>query len=63
MTERSRFALYRDRLRGGPPRELQPHGTIGGARRHHRAKEPMCAACAVVWKEHQAKMYRQRKNR
>ena len=45
------------------PRELKPCGTIGAARRHQRNKEPLCAACAPVWAEHQARMYRQRRNR
>jgi hypothetical protein len=61
MTDRSRFAAYRDRLRGGPPRVLQPHGTVAAARRHQRAREPLCAACAVEWRRHQAEMYQRRK--
>lgn len=63
MTNRSRFQLYRDHLRGGPPqpRKLKPHGTVAAARRHQRAREPLCEPCAVKWAEHQAEMYRQRK--
>jgi hypothetical protein len=61
--ERSRFAEYRDRKRGGPPRQLKPHGTIAAARRHEYYGEPKCAACAAAWKEHQAQMYRQRVGR
>jgi hypothetical protein len=65
--ERSRFAEYRDRKRGGPPRQLQPCGSIGGARRHQRAGETplskFCVPCAEVWAEHQSRMYQQRKAR
>lgn len=57
--ERSR--AYRDRKRGGQPRQLAPCGTVPAARRHQRSREPLCAFCAPVWAEHQAKMYRQRK--
>ena len=38
-------------------------GSVAGARRHHRAKELLCARCAVVWAEYQHKMYIQRKAR
>jgi hypothetical protein len=62
MTDRSRFAEYRDRQRGGPPRRLQPHGTVAAARRHQRAGETLCAKCAEAWRAHQADMYRQRKS-
>lgn len=44
-----------------PP--LQPCGTIGAARRHERAGEPKCDACATVWSAHQAEMYRKRQER
>ena len=43
------------------PRVLQPCGTIGAARRHQRANEPLCSKCAAVWADHQANMYQQRK--
>lgn len=58
---RSRFAEYRDRQRGGPPRVPEPCGTIAAARRHQRAHEPLCALCAPVWAEHQHRMYEKRK--
>ena len=61
MTDRSRFAEYRDRQRGGPPRQLEPCGTIAAARRHQRAGEPLCDLCAPVWAEHQHQMYVKRK--
>jgi hypothetical protein len=63
MTERSRFAEYRDRRRGGPPRTLEPCGTKGAARRHQRNGEELCALCEPVWKAHQHEMYVQRKAR
>lgn len=63
MTARSRYALRRDRLRGGPPRELQPCGTIGAIRRHQRAGEKLCDLCAPVEAERQARLYRARKAR
>ncbi len=61
MTPRSRFAEYRDRLRGAPPRKLQPHGTVAAARRHERAGEAKCRRCAEAWRQHQHEMYQQRK--
>lgn len=36
---------YRDRKRGGPPRELHPCGTIGAYDRHLRAGEYACDPC------------------
>lgn len=35
----------RNRIRGGPPREPLPHGTLGAVRRHQRARTPLCGAC------------------
>jgi hypothetical protein len=60
--ERSRWALRRDRLRGGPPRQLQPHGTVAAYRRHQRAGEPPCGPCRVAWSDYQAEQYRKRKD-
>ncbi len=46
MTERSRFAKYRDRKRGGPPRELKPCGSGSAAYKRHKDRgEPVCDAC------------------
>ena len=59
--DRSRFAQYRDGKRGGPPRQLQPCGTVAAARRHQRKGEALCAACAPVWAAHQAAMYKNAK--
>ena len=59
--DRSRFAEYRDRRRGGPPRTPQPCGTIGAARRHQRASEPLCDLCRPVWAAHQHEQYERRK--
>lgn len=63
--ERSRYALYRDRKRGGPPqpREVKPHGTWAAVRRHMRAKEPLCPECVEARRAHQREMYKQRKQR
>jgi hypothetical protein len=74
--ERSRWARRRDRIRGGPPRQLKPHGTVPAARRHQRAikaardagreptpEEELCGPCRAAWAEHQATMYRQRRDR
>ena len=61
--ERSRFAEYRDRQRGGPPREPKPHGTTAAARRHQRAGEEMCPPCREAWRAYQAEQYAKRKAR
>lgn len=71
MTEeqqRSRWARYRDRQRGGPPQPKAPeHGTIAAARRHQReggtAALNACASCKAEWKRHQAEQYAKRKAR
>jgi hypothetical protein len=59
--ERSRFAEYRDRKRGGPPREPKPCGTVAAARRHQRNGESLDEACAKAWAEHQHEQYLKRK--
>lgn len=61
MTDRSRFAEYRDRLRGGPPRALKPCGTLAAARRHQRKSEPLDDACRAALAEHAREQYRKRK--
>jgi hypothetical protein len=38
---------YRDRLRGGPPRQPAPHGTAAAIRRHERHGEPLCEPCRL----------------
>jgi hypothetical protein len=66
---RSRFAIYRDEVRGGPPRQPKPHGTYAAATRHKRDGDlkggkrlaDVCPACAEADSEYQAKMYLQRK--
>jgi hypothetical protein len=66
MTDRSRFAINRDRQRGGPPRVVQKCGEgLGACRRHQLAGEnPLhCPLCAPWWKAHQHRMYVQRKAR
>ena len=59
--ERSR--AYRDRKRGGAPREPKPHGTMAAYRRHERAQEPPCQACKQAHAEYQRAMYANRKAR
>lgn len=61
---RSRWSLWRDAKRGGPPqRQLKPCGTVAAARRHQKAGEPLCALCAPVWAKHQHEMYEKRKGK
>src|SRR5690606_14612929 len=43
MSPAEKSRRYRDRKRGGPPRQLKPHGTRAAVRRHERAGEPPCA--------------------
>jgi len=54
-----RQRAYRDRKRGGPPRALQPHGTVAAVRRHERAGEPLCEPCRQARAE--AARYRRRR--
>jgi hypothetical protein len=61
MPDRSRFAEYRDRQRGGPPRVLQPCGTYAAAKRHQRRGEPLCEPCRAALADHQRAMYLKRK--
>lgn len=61
--ERSRYAKYRDRKRGGPPRQPKPHGTYAGFRRHKRRGEEPCAECYQAWLDYQAQMFRNRQAR
>jgi hypothetical protein len=51
---------YRDRKRGGPPRELAPHGTRAAIRRHERAREPLCEPCRLE-RNRLARHYHQRR--
>lgn len=52
---------WRDKQRGGPPRELKPHGTTAAMRRHERDGEPLCDECDKVRKDRNAAYYRKRK--
>lgn len=36
-------------------KELQPHGTLAAARRHQRAKDPLCDPCIVALREYRRK--------
>jgi hypothetical protein len=51
---------YRDRLRGGPPRQPQPCGTYAAFQRHKRHGEEPCVACREAYNAHQRDMYRKR---
>jgi hypothetical protein len=62
-TDAQRARRYRDRKRGGPPRELKPHGTLAAYRRHQRAGEPPCAACKRAEKARQHDLYLARQER
>lgn len=59
--ERSRFAVYRDRVRGGPPRVLQPCGTLAAYRRHVRHHEPVDDACRQAYNEQQRQLAHRRR--
>ena len=61
MTDRSRFAEYRDHLRGGPPRAPEPCGTYAAFRRHQRKGEAIDDACRKAYNEHQRDMHAKRK--
>jgi hypothetical protein len=52
---------YRDRLRGGPPRELAPCGTYAAWMRHRRHGEEPCESCREAYNAHQRKMYAERR--
>jgi len=41
------------RRKGIQPRVLKPCGTVAAARRHERAGEPKCPACADAVREYQ----------
>lgn len=58
---RSRYAIYRDEQRGGPPRRLKPCGTYPAAMRHKRYGEDLDPACAQALADHQHQMYLKRK--
>ena len=57
----SRYAAYRDRLRGGPARVPKPCGTYAAYMRHVRKGEPVDAACRLAYNTHQRAMYEARK--
>lgn len=43
------------------PKPSQPCGTYAAYRRHKRAGEQPCEACAAAWNEKQREMYARRK--
>lgn len=57
--ERSR--AYRDRKRGGAPREPLPCGTTAAYARHLRNGEQPCDACREANAERHRALYRKRK--
>ena len=61
LSDAERSRRYRDRLRGGPPRELAPHGTVAAYRRHRRAGETPCDPCREAERRRQARLYEARK--
>lgn len=63
LTDAERMRRYRERVRGGPPRELQPHGTPAAYKRHIRNREAPCAECKAVESQRQHRMYLARKAR
>lgn len=62
-TERSRYAIYRDKKRGTPPPPLAPCGTYAAARRHQRKNEPICAECRVALNARQRAVYARRRTK
>lgn len=61
---RARRALAAERAVGQPGRPVtQPHGTVAGFRRHERAGEPACDACAEANRQQQAAYYQARRAR
>jgi hypothetical protein len=68
QTDAERARRYRDRKRGGPPRELRPHGTRAAVRRHERAGEKywqegedFCQECRDFERARQQELYASRK--
>ena len=59
--QRSRYQIYRDKKRGGPPRKLEPCGTWAAAMRHIRAGETLDAKCEQARVDHNAEQYEKRK--
>lgn len=61
--ERSRYAVYRDKQRGGPPRRLKPHGTYAAFCRHLDHGEEPCEPCRQAERNYQNEQYEKRKAR
>lgn len=57
-----RARRYRDRKRGGVPRELSPCGTRSAATRHRRHGEPLCDECRAAERSYIAAKQRERRN-
>ena len=52
---------YRDRRRGGPPRQPKPCGTRAAAARHRRNGEEPCDACLEAERTYNREMARKRR--
>lgn len=61
MGDAEKQRAYRDRQRGGPPREPAPHGSLGAMRRHERAGEALCDECAEFRSKRNRANYEKRK--
>lgn len=44
------------------PTPTQPCGTVAAYKRHRRAGEQPCAACAAAWAAEQRRLYAKRKS-
>lgn len=60
---RSRYAIYRDKVRGAPVPPLKECGTYAAARRHQRRGETLCSLCRLALNERQRELYSKRKTR
>lgn len=63
MTEAERARRYRDKRRGGPPRQLAPCGTYAAYRRHQRNGEPIDDACRGAYTDYQRDLQQARRER
>ncbi len=61
MNPAERAKAHRDKVRGGPPRVPQPHGTTAAYARHLRHDETPCEPCRKANAERHRELYRKRK--
>lgn len=62
-SDAARARKYRDRRRGGPPREPEPCPSAAAFKRHVRAGETPCDGCKIKEAERQHDLYEARKER